>query len=198
MERVHPKTVRRRILTLLYRRYIEDPMDMLTPDDLLADGAIKRDDLAVNIHYLRDRGLVELMLGYESPLFNSARITADGIDLVENRFEFNLRFPPTLDEVEHELDEVPLLLEHLVAEVDFSPLDGEERRCLLRDVQYLRDEVARPADRWRMEVVLSVLDWLAAPFAHPEEALPSLPRLREIMLRRQYESRHSPPPHTRW
>lgn len=180
----HPKSVRRRLLTLMYERYLQDPLEMLSPQDFLDDGTIAREDLVPNMHYLSDRGFVELMHGYNPPMFAAVRITADGIDLVENAFAFNLRFPGQPGEMEADLADLPLLVERLVEEADFSPLDGEARNCLLRDVQYLRDEVARPAARWRREVIGTVLDWIAGHFDDANEALPSLPQIRDRLAER--------------
>lgn len=181
MQVTNPKSVRRRILTILYEHYLADPLEMLAPEDVLEDGTILREDLLANIHYLGDRGLVELMIGYNPPMFAAARITADGMDLVENRFEFNLRFPPELDELEETMAGVPLLMERLVAEADFSSVDGEKRKCLLRDIQYLRDELARPAERWRRNVIETVCSWIDDYFANRDEVLPSLSELREAI-----------------
>jgi hypothetical protein len=183
MEPMNPKTVRRRILTLLYERYLHDPLEMLIPEDFLSDGRLRRADLVSNMHYLCDRKLVEMMLGYAPPLFSAARITADGIDLVENRFEFNLRFPPELDEREEAFSELPWMMERLAEEAEFTPLDGEERKRLLRDVQYLRDEFARPSHRWRRNVIAQVLDWICVPLSEPDEYLPSIARIRELLAR---------------
>ncbi len=178
METKHPKSVRRRLLTILYERYLEDPLDMLGPEEFLKDGVIGRKELVANMHYLGDRDFVELMIGYHPPMFAAVRITADGIDLVENRFEFNLRFPPTPSEMEESAADLPHLIERLVEEADFSPLDGEARKCLLRDVQYLRDEVARPVERWRRPVIEAVLDWIEEAGKAAGEALPSLAGIR--------------------
>ena len=155
---------------------------MLSPADVLEDGTVTRADLVPNIFYLSDRNLVELMIGYNPPLFAAVRITADGIDLVENRYEFNLRFPPAPGEIEEGFAGVPVVVERLVEEADFSPLDGEARRCLLRDVQYLRDELSRPAQRWRADVIDTVLGWIAGYFETPDEVLPSLAILRSLIL----------------
>ena len=103
---------------------------------------MSRESLIPNIHYLHDRGLVELMLGFSAPMFDGARITADGIDLVENTSEFGLRFPQSLDDEEALSAGVPVLMERLVEEADLCALDGEARRALLRDIQYLREELA--------------------------------------------------------
>lgn len=172
-------------MTILYDRYNLDPLEMLAPEDVLEDGTVRRDDLLANIHYLADRGLVELMIGYNPPMFAAARITADGIDLVEDRFEFNLRFPPVLGELEEATARVPLLMERLVSEADFSALDGEKRKALLRDVQYLRDELSRPAERWRIDVVETVCSWIEDYFDGTGETLPSLPDLRDAIRYRR-------------
>ena len=175
----HPKSVRRRILQLLYQHYLDDPLEMVSPEELLADGSIAREGLVPNAHYLNDRSLIELMYGYHPPFFAAVRITANGIDLVENEFVFNLRFPPESNSSEAAVADIPALMERLVEEADYSPLDGEARHCLLRDVQFLRDEFARPVGRWRKEVILTVLDWIAAHAAKDEEeGLPSLSMLR--------------------
>ncbi|HOJ32309.1 MAG TPA: hypothetical protein PKY35_02005 [Candidatus Hydrogenedentes bacterium] len=187
----HPKLVRRKLLLALYNRYLKDPLEMLSPEDVLSESGIAREDLLANIHYLHDRGLVELMVGYNPPLFAAARITADGIDLIENQFEFNLRFPPEPSELEVNAASIPYLCERLVEEADFSPLDGEKRRTLLRDVQYLRDELSRPVHRWRLYVLESLLDWIDSHFEGIEEGsavhLPSLCRLRDA-IRAQFGS----------
>lgn len=178
---LHPKRVRRRLLKLLYDRYMADPLDMMAPEDFIQDHSLAREELLPNMYYLHDRGYVEVMRGYNPPMFAAARITANGIDLVENRFEFNLRFPPAPDELEEAMAAVPVLLERLVEEADLSPLDGEARQALLRDVQYLRDEVARPSARWRTHVVRHVISWIEGRFEEPEKVLPSLPPLKDAL-----------------
>ena len=178
----HAKHVRRRLLLFLYDRYMANPLDLSAPADFLDEGIADRETLIPNIHYLGDRGLVELMEAYAPPLFAAARITADGIDLVENPYEFNLRFPAALKDLDESLAGVPTLIERLLQEAEFSPLDGEARQCLLRDVQYLRDEVARPVERWRGNVVGPVLEWIEAPFGKEvAEVLPSLVALRKAL-----------------
>lgn len=165
----------------MYEHYLSDPLDMLTPDKLHEEGCVTREELQPNIFYLSDRGLVELMTDYKPPMFSGVRITADGIDLVENLYEFNLRFPPELGEYEDSLADVPMHMERLVEEAELSALDGERRRSLLRDVQYLRDELVRPPERWRGEVVQTVLDWIEGYFEGSDDGLPSLGALRKAL-----------------
>lgn len=170
-------------MNILYGRYQQDPLEMLVPEDFLGPDGVHRDELVANIHYLADRKLVELMIGYNPPLFAAARITADGIDLVENRFLFNLRFPPEPGALDEAFADLPVLVEQLVEEAEFAPLDGEARMALLRDVQFLRDEIARPAPRWRREVIATVLGWIEAAARAGEAEMPTLARVREALAR---------------
>lgn len=176
----HPKTIRRRMLSVLYDHYRADPLHTLSASDMLAEGPFEKGDLW-NAYYLYDRGFIELMIGYNPPYFTGARITARGIDLFENRFEFNLRFPAAPGTTEEIYAEVPVLMERLVEEADLCALDGEARQSLLRDVQYLRDELARPASKWRREVIEAVLSWMEGYF-EGEHELPSLERLKHALL----------------
>jgi len=179
MDSIHPRTVRRYLLLYLYERFMGDPNDMPTPEDILeGTPGVSRQALLGAAYYLYDKGLVELLTGYNPPMFAAARITSKGIDVVEDRYELNLHFPARPGEEEEAAASVPTLMEQLVADADFSPLDGEARKCLLRDVMYLRDELARPVMRWRPEVIATVLEWIAGYFDDPDEVLPSLAELR--------------------
>lgn len=184
----NPKDIRRQILLTLYDRYFAAPLEMLDPEDLMRSGEIAHEELVPNAHYLRDRGLVELMIGYNTTSFAAIRITADGIDLVENQYAFNTRFPADMADVTETLNELPILVERLIAEIDLSPIEGEVRAALIRDVQYLREEFARPVHRWRRTVIDTVLGWIADPFAKPNEDLPSLVRV-QTLLREEPPSR---------
>lgn len=181
MDTRHVKSVRRRILLLLYEHYMADPLEALGPEVFFEEGGFTREELAVGMHYLADRKLVEMMLGYNPPLFAAVRIRPEGIDLVENWFEFNLRFPEAPDDGELRLNELPVLVERLVEEADLSQLGGEARKCLLRDVQYLRDELSRPASKWRKHVIQAIVSWLEEPFGGAKETLPSLPRVKALV-----------------
>lgn len=182
MDELHPKLIRRRILLKLYKAYLSDPLDMPTPSDLVEDGEIPRENLKANAYYLHDRGLAEVLTGFDASGFAAARITADGIDVVEDYFEFNRRFPPEPTDLELATSEIPALIEQLYAETEQSSLDGEARRCLLRDADYLRDEVARPAERWRIKVLMEVMQWIQDHFKGETDELPSLKRIQDVLL----------------
>lgn len=181
----HPKAIRRWILEMLYERYLENPTEMLGPEDFLETGQVDKKQLAVNIHYLYDKNLVELITGYQPPLFAAVRITPRGIDLVENPIEFNLLFPAHPAGIEEETAELLETMEQLVLEADLTPLEGEVRKNLLRDIQYLRGELSRPAKRWRQQVIEQVLQWIKDSVSglDRDEYMPSL-KLMEEQLRR--------------
>lgn len=188
VKRHSPKSIRRVLLKCLYNHYCTEPLDMLPPDVLLADAGISRRELMFHIHYLHDRGLVELLRSHIVPYFSGARITADGIDLVENAYEFALRFPPDPETMEESLEQIPGLVEQLLVECDLSPLDRDGRHALQRDVQFLRDEVARPVARWRSLVIQTVLGWMEETVQQeghaPADVLPTLEQIRVLL--RQY------------
>ena len=176
----HAKAVRRRILEILYDTYMTDPLKMLTPTDFM-EFDLDKHELAVNMHYLMDAKLVEVMLGYNPPLFTSARLNPEGIDLVENQYRFNLRFPEAPGESESATSRIPELLEQLVVELDLAAVGWEDRQALLRDVHYVRDEIARPVDDWRGQVILDVLGWIQSGLKGVEDSPSSLsPLILEI------------------
>ena len=177
----HPKSVRRRFLQVLYEHYMADPLEMVLPETFIECG-LERAELMPNAYYLADRGLIELMRGYNPFLFAGIRITSQGIDMVENHYAFNLAFPPDLGEAEECVAAIPLLVERLVEEAELSPLDGEGRKTLLRDIVYLREEVARPVERWRRDVIDTVLRWIGGYLdGHDDCFLPSLAPLKEAV-----------------
>jgi hypothetical protein len=174
--RIH-KSIRRHLLITLYGRYMANPVEMVEPDLFLADGTLEKHPLLVNMHYLSDRGLVELMLGYDTSTFSAVRITAKGIDLVENQFELDREFPPHPDAAERGGADLPMLIELLQAEADICDLDGVARRALFDDIAYLRNEIARPAKAWRLHVIRAVLGWMAEAVAECDAPPPTLPVL---------------------
>lgn len=177
----HAKALRRQILLFLYARYQADPTEMLGPEVFLNELGFAKADLVFHMHYLNDHGLVELAMGYAPPLFASVRLTGRGVDVVEHPFELDRRFPAAPAGEGDGFGALPVLLERLIEEADCSPLEGEQRRALQRDVLYLREEIARPAAAWRVDVLRAVLDWIAAPLTDPAEDLPSLAAIRNCL-----------------
>jgi hypothetical protein len=177
MNALFHKSIRRSLLLTLYGRYMADPTEMVEPAAFLADGTLEKHPLLVNMHYLSDRGLVELMRGYDHSIFAAVRITAKGIDLVENQFELDRQFPPHPDTAELGAADLPMLIERLQEEADLCDLEGVARRALLDDVAYLRGEIARPAACWRLQVIRAVLGWMAESVTACDTPPSSLPLL---------------------
>jgi len=173
------KATRRAILKLLYHAYLDDPLRMVEPEVFFEKTAVDRATIVPNMHYLSDRGLVEMMMGYTPPLFSAVRITPKGIDLVENRFELDRQFPGAPGADEAPIQAIPLLLERLIEEADFVPVDGVARRQLLGDVLYLREELSQPIDRWRLPLVHAVMD--AIDITAGANALDALASLRSAI-----------------
>ncbi len=184
------KATRRRILRILYNRYLEDPLASTDPYQFFEQHNLTRNDLVVNIHYLHDSGLVELLMGYAPPLFSGARITAKGIDVVENPYEFNLRFPAADNEEKGASDSLPALVEQFTRQVEQAALDGETRRTVLRDAWFLREELARPPERRRNDVILAAFSWMERLVSGADVVCQRL--LREARARLDEISTNSP------
>lgn len=181
MNHTDHKAVRRAILETLYTAYLADPLRMVEPEALFAQPPITRENIIPNIHYLYDRKLVEMMMGYTPPMFSAVRITTAGIDLVEDRYTFNLQFPAAPGAAGEAESAIPYLVEQLVAQGDLTPLDGWTRKQLLGDIQFLRTEVAQHRRHWRPEVINAVLDWIALRHHESDGGLPALPPLQAAL-----------------
>lgn len=156
---------------------------MLSPEDLMEDGTVPKPALSASAFYLHDRNLIELMVGYNPPLFAAVRIAPDGIELYENPVEFNRTFP--LDEANVEakfMEVVPLMLQ-LAEEAERSGLQGLRLEWLLRDITQLREEFMCPQDEWRQEHIARITRWLDGYFWHDENAqLPTLEAIKALVL----------------
>lgn len=175
------KAVRRTLLEVLYGAYMEDPLSMVEPESFYGTPPVTPENIVVNMHYLHERKLVEMMLGYAPPMFSAARITTNGIDLVEDRFRLDLQFPKQAEDLLEGESAIPHLLQHLVAQGDLSPLDGWVRRQLLGDIQFLQEQLAQPRDQWRHEVIDGVFTWIDVRNQASGGTLTALPLLRNAV-----------------
>lgn len=158
MANPNPKSTRRRILLDLYEVYQEQPLQMVSAEELIERTGIPREVLPPNAFYLHDRGLVEMMVGYTPPLFAGIRISPRGIDLVEDRAKFDIEFPElAVAEFETRAVLMPLLM-RVVDEIEASAMNGARRAWLLQDVARLRDELRQPRDAWRGEHIRTLFE----------------------------------------
>ena len=178
----NPKYVRGRMLRILYEHFLDDPMKMLTPEDLLSDESIERENLAASASYLHERGLIELAIGYSPPLFAAARISPDGVDQVENEDSFRQNFSDRAETDRDSDPEAALLMVSLAKEAELSPLQGLQREWLYRDLTLLRDELRRPIDSWRQEVIVQTIGWIRGYFnGDCDRYLASLGKLENLL-----------------
>ncbi|HIA47979.1 MAG TPA: hypothetical protein EYN96_08410 [Candidatus Hydrogenedentes bacterium] len=182
MDISHPKLVRRELMMLLYDCFQVDPLQMLSPTDILEYGTINSKDLIPNAYYLHDRNFIELMIGYNPPSFAATRIAPLGIDLYEDPVEFDKLFPPALAIESPLTANVITVILKLVEEAELSSLTGQARQWLLNDINALREELTQPESYWRADKILARLQWLDGFFMHEENvSLPSLETLKTIL-----------------
>jgi hypothetical protein len=85
--------IRRKILEFAYKHYQENPYYRIIPNEFKDHLNIHLKELHFNIVYLEEKGYLELQKPIEGSLFVSARITARGIDLVEDEYQMEVHFP---------------------------------------------------------------------------------------------------------
>lgn len=169
-------------MEILYDNYQKDPLHMLTPYDIAEYGTVVLEDLTPNCHYLHDRDLIELMVGYNPPMFDAARIAPNGIELYENLSEFDKTFPRDPSEARLRAPNAIPLMMRLAREAEASSLEGLRREWLMRDLSHLRDELRRPEEEWNAETILRDLEWLKGLFeANEDPELPSLEALTSML-----------------
>lgn len=182
MDSANPKHVRRLIMEILYAYYQENPLQMLSPADVMADGRVTRDTLGPSIYYLHERDLIELMVGYSPPLFDAARIAPDGIDLVEDAEALERMFPAATEGLEDFAVDAARLVLELADEAAQMSFDGYRRDWLLRDVRRLRDLLRQPPRRWRQADMAEVFRWIDEYFRGDASAhLNTLVELKKLV-----------------
>ena len=96
--------IRRKILEMLYEKFKEHPYYRITPKEFTDALNIGLKELSYNIIYLEEKGCLELQKPLEGSIFVGARITIKGIDLVEDRYQFDLIFPISKSETSTQND----------------------------------------------------------------------------------------------
>lgn len=135
-------------------------MQMLTPDDIMEDGLVAVSELSANCHYLHDRSLIELLVGYNPPMFAAARIAPKGIDLYEDPLKFDKLFPENPAERRLRAPNVIPVMMRLAQESERSPMEGLRREWLLRDLGQLREKLRQVPEDWEADAILNDLEWL--------------------------------------
>ena len=181
MRKTNPKVIRRSIMEILYDSYQVDPLHMLSPYDLAEFKTVILTDLTPNCHYLHDRNLIEMMVGYNPPMFDAVRIAPKGIELYEDVRAFDREFPPFATEGRGAPNVVPLIMQ-MGREAEICSLEGVRREWLMKDLSHLRDELRLPEEEWRADIILRDLQWLEGFFEEDLEAeLPALVKLKDML-----------------
>ena len=168
--------IRRAILEILYERFEEVPYSFVSREELLKKLYWPK-SLNSNIFYLEEKGYVKSQKPFGTP-FIAARIKADGIDLIENESEFNVKFPIRQNITHIEGDMVGVVSQgdkaqissqvsiqigenfnNILLEIDSSKgFDAETKRLLKNKVLEIKAEIQKPEPEGSK--VKSALDFL--------------------------------------
>ena len=100
----------------------------------------------------------------------------------EDMAQFDKLFPRDPSEARLRAPNIIPLMTQMAREAEASTLQGVRREWMLRDLSHLRDELRRPEDEWRSDVILRDLDWLEGLLDGDEGAeLPSLDKLKTTL-----------------
>ncbi|RKX71729.1 hypothetical protein DRP53_00655 [candidate division WOR-3 bacterium] len=140
------RELRRQILRLLYEKFQEHPYHRILAKEFCEIIGVPLQRLDYNMIYLEEKGYVELQKPREGDVFISARITAKGIDLVEDDFEFDLRFRK--DQIEKKADPIHRL-EELKRDVARSRPRSLTKDDLLAEIEELKCELKSERPSYR-------------------------------------------------
>ncbi|HIE05231.1 MAG TPA: hypothetical protein EYP58_00355 [bacterium (Candidatus Stahlbacteria)] len=133
------RELRREILRLLFEKFQEHPYHRILANEFCKIIGIPLSRLDYNMIYLEEKGYVELQKPREGDVFISARITARGIDLIEDDFEFDLRLKKA--ETKEEEDDALSALDQLKRDVEKSKPRSLSKDDLLAELEELRIEL---------------------------------------------------------
>jgi DNA-binding MarR family transcriptional regulator len=175
------KVVRRKLLLALYKVYQTHPHTMLSPKEVMEASGVAHDDLLRNIFYLEEHGYVECLKGFGTVLFGAARLTARGVDIVEDEHTLNELFPSGEEAPVRTPDELSELFDRLETAARIAPLGQEEIDTLIDELDYVRKSLPRAKTPDRMKKIETVLDWISSSFDGNESVLQDIRRLAEIV-----------------
>lgn len=134
--------IRRKILELLYQSSAEHPYNRMTPKEFRDAMGIGLRELHFNMVYLEEKGYVELQQPLEGTIFVTARITAKGIDIVENEYEINVLFPaePAPAHASPDLDAMFDGLFRAAQSTD--GISDDSRELLVEELKQIHNELA--------------------------------------------------------
>lgn len=132
----HPKTIRKKILEILYDYRQEGMVDLKILQERLVKAGFELDDRTLHgeIIYLEDKGYLDIMgkfCGREYLHFHALRITSYGVDLVEDPEEFNKLFTVKINHIGNILNSnVAIDSPHSNQKIDISELSPELQQAV--------------------------------------------------------------------
>ena len=179
------RAVRRKILIALYEVYQIHPQAMLSPREVMDAADVTHDGLARNIFYLEEHGLVECLKRFGTRPFGAAKLTAKGVDIVEDENKLNELVPINGDATEGPTDELAELFERIRTDARNAPLGQEDIDSLIDELEFVQKSLARAQTDERAEKIQTVLGWITDSFDGNESVLRDIRRLEEIVRERQ-------------
>jgi DNA-binding MarR family transcriptional regulator len=175
------RVIRRKILLTLYEAYQTHPHTMLSPREVMDAAAVTHDGLLRNVFYLEERGFVECLKGFGTTLFGAAKLTAEGVDVVEDAQTLNELFPAEDAAPTGPADELTELFERIRIAALRAPLGQDDIDSLIEELEYLKRSLSRKTTPERMTKIETVLGWISASFDGDESVLQDITRLTELI-----------------
>ena len=189
------REIRYRILMCLYETYTWDPNSVMTPQEIESGTSLTRDQIVRNIFYLEERGYVQCMKHYGSRLFAAARISPNGIDIVEDEVRQTALFGSLSDTTAPiqdggmSIDASELLRGLYLAVFNHQSFDTDQRNAIIGDLRALEFELNRVPERRRLYRIRALVEWIHEPLADIDAAARELDLLRGLL--RTIEEAHS-------
>lgn len=178
------RAVRRRILFALYEVYQINPQTMLSPKEVMEAAGITHDGLARNIFYLEEHELVECLKRFGTTPFGAAKLTAKGVDIVEDEHKLNELVPVKGQAPADPTDELAELFERIRTDAHNAPLGQEDIESLIDELEFLQKSLTRARTDERAEKIQTVLRWISDSFDGNESVLRDILRLTQLIQER--------------
>lgn len=150
--------IRRKILEMAYAQFQENPYYRITPGEFKEKLNVHIKELHFNIVYLEEKGFLELQKPVEGSLFVSARITARGIDLVEDEYQLAVLFPVKKDTTQAQIN-VFKEFDLIVDKITNSDVIGKDtKELIVEEVKEIQKELKKIQPSYhRIKTVLDLL-----------------------------------------
>lgn len=174
--------IRRRIIEMVFERFKEHPYYRITPSEFKEVLGITLKQLYYNVAYLAEKGYLDLQTPLEGSFFVGARITAKGIDLIEDDLQFDIIFPrpeqlTTPDNVMAGL----ALIQNSITIV--NDIQKETKELLIEGINDLMNELSQPGPSYHtVKTLVALIRQRHEDTGHRVSALLKTPAIQKILL----------------